>query len=70
MARQALIVGTVTYREGDGQPIVIRRGPCEVEVNELDVTMTWTEGDSHGSTAIPTQDFHRYVTTGAIEWVE
>ena len=70
MARTAQIVGTVTYREGDGPEILIRPGLCEVDVNELDVTLTWSDGDTHGSTAMPTGDFHRYVTTGAIEWAQ
>ncbi|HSI56243.1 MAG TPA: hypothetical protein VLA16_01720 [Ideonella sp.] len=70
MAKTAQIVGTVTYREGDGPEILIRPGLCEVDVNELDVTLTWSDGDTHGSTAMPTGDFQRYLTTQAIAWVK
>jgi hypothetical protein len=61
MARQARIVGNVSYREGDGTAITIPRGPCEIIETDLDVTISWTDGDTHGSTAIPVSDFKRYV---------
>ena len=65
--QQARIVGPVEYREGDGQAIAIRLGPCEVEMTELDVTLSWTEGETHGSTAMPRDDFERYVKEGKIQ---
>lgn len=58
------VTGTVTYREGDGVLMEILRGPCEIEVDDLDVTLTWFEGDVHCSTAIPRSDFDRYVADG------
>jgi hypothetical protein len=63
MARQARIVGTVTYREGDGSSIAIRPGACEIVESEQDVTISWVDGDTRGSTAIPLTDFKRYVAT-------
>jgi hypothetical protein len=66
MARAARIVGDVTYREGDGPAIAIRPGPCEIVESEQDVTISWTEGETHGSTAIPLSDFKRYVAKKAI----
>lgn len=66
MARAARIVGEVTYREGDGAAIPIRPGPCEIVETEQDVTISWTEGETHGSTAIPLSDFKRYVAKKAI----
>lgn len=60
------IVGKVEYREGDGQNITIRPGPIAAELTETDVTLSWTEEDTHGSTAIPLEDFQRYVAEGAI----
>jgi hypothetical protein len=62
----AEVRGTVTYREGDGVPIEIPRGPCEIEVTDLDVTISWVDGDSHGSTAIPLGDYSDYVASGAL----
>lgn len=63
---QGRIVGDVTYREGDGISIKIPRGPCEIERAETDVTLTWTDGATHGAAAIPLSDFARYVQDGAI----
>ncbi|HEX7441465.1 MAG TPA: 2'-5' RNA ligase family protein [Caldimonas sp.] len=65
-SKQACIVGRVTYGEGDGPAIVIRPGPCDITVTNLDVTIGWTDGDTHGSTAIPLAEYTRYVTSGAI----
>ena len=70
MARQARIVGKVTYREGDGPMIAIRPGPCEITESEQDVTISWTDGDTRGSTAIPLTDFKRYVETKHIVLVK
>ncbi|QCB46282.1 hypothetical protein [Hydrogenophaga sp. PAMC20947] len=67
MTQTARIVGTIEYREGDGQAMEIREGPVEVAITELDVTLSWVEGDTHGSTAIPVADFQRYVDEGKIE---
>lgn len=65
MARQnAMVKGTVTYREGDGVMMEIPKGPCEVEVEALDITLTWSDGDVHGSTAMPKPDFEQYVADG------
>ena len=67
MSKSARIKGMVEYREGDGASIAIREGPCEVEETELDVTISWVDGDTHGSTAMPVADFKRYVASKAIE---
>jgi hypothetical protein len=65
-SRKGRIVGEVTYREGDGAEIVIRPGPCEVTVTNLDVTLSWSDGDTRGSAALPLAEYTRYVTQGAI----
>ena len=66
-SKQGRIVGKVTYREGDGTQLVIRPGPCEITVTNLDVTISWTDGDTRGSTAMPLAEYTRYLTNGAIE---
>jgi hypothetical protein len=38
-----------------------------VQETNLDVTISWTDGESHGSAAIPSVDFKRYVTSKAIQ---
>ena len=65
-SKKGRITGDVSYREGDGPDILIRRGPCEITVTNLDVTISWTDGDTRGSTALPLADFTRYMTTGCI----
>ncbi len=67
MSKHARIQGEVVYREGDGPNITIPQGACEVDVTPLDVTISWVDGDTHGSTAIPVADFKRYVASKAIE---
>jgi hypothetical protein len=67
MITHARIVGTVEYREGDGANITIRPGPCEVNETELDATISWSDGDSHGSAAIPIADYRRYVASKEIQ---
>ena len=67
MIKNARIAGQVEYREGDGANITIRPGPCEVEETALDATISWTDGDSHGSAAMPIADFRHYVESEAIQ---
>jgi hypothetical protein len=67
MTQSAHITGTVEYRQGDGANITIRPGPCDIDVTALDATISWTDGDSHGSTAIPIDDFRRHLASKAIQ---
>lgn len=67
MIKTARITGKVEYREGDGANITIRVGPCEVEETALDATISWTDGESHGSAAIPIADYRRYIASKAIQ---
>lgn len=69
MSRSALITGHVEYREGDGPAIVIRPGPCEVDQTAQDATISWVDGESHGSAAMPFADFQRYLQNQAIRFV-
>ena len=64
--QQGGVVGEVVYREGDGAGMTIPLGPCEVERTELDATISWTDGPTHGSTAVPLGDLARYLETGAL----
>lgn len=66
MIKNARITGKVEYREGDGANIAIRPGPCQVDESALDLTLSWVDGDSHGSAAMPLADFRSYVASQAI----
>ena len=68
MIKKARITGKVEYREGDGANITIRPGPCEVDETALDATISWTDGDSHGSAAMPIADYRRYLASQAIQF--
>lgn len=70
MSQSARITGKVEYREGDGANIIIRPGPCEVDATALDATISWTDGDSHGSAAMPIADYRRYLASAAIQIVD
>jgi hypothetical protein len=70
VTRKARITGTVEYREGEGELMPIPPGMCEFEETELDVTISWTEGDTHGSTAMPQSEFQRFVDSGDIELID
>ena len=67
MIKKARITGTVEYREGDGANIKIRPGPCEVDETALDATISWTDGDSRGSAAMPIADYGSNLASGAIQ---
>ncbi|MEO8546683.1 MAG: hypothetical protein ABI434_24065 [Burkholderiaceae bacterium] len=60
------VKGNMTYREGEGVEMPIPTGPCEIEITELDVTLTWVDGDTHGATAIPLADYHQHVRSGLL----
>jgi hypothetical protein len=68
VSRRASITGLVEYREGDGPSITIPPGPCEVDETAQDATISWVEGQSHGSAAMPITDFRRYVLSRAIHF--
>jgi len=67
MSQQARVTGKVEYRQGDGITATIRPGPVEVQTTPTDATLSWSDGETHGSAAIPIQDFRRYVSKGDIE---
>ena len=69
MIKTARIIGVVEYREGDGANMTIRPGPCEIEETELDATISWVEGDTHGSAAMPMADYRRDIANKAIQIV-
>jgi hypothetical protein len=66
MAQEAQVTGKVEYREGDGTNIAIRPGPVEVQITPTDATLSWVDGETHGSAAMPIGDFHSYVAKGLI----
>jgi hypothetical protein len=68
MTRGAQVTGKVEYREGDGTNIAIRPGPVEVHTTPNDATLSWVDGETRGSAAMPIGDFQTYVAKGLIAW--
>ncbi len=63
----ATIDDHVTYRPGDGAPIVIPQGPVEIELSADSATLSWTdENSATGVAAIPLTQYHEYVAQGRI----
>ncbi|WP_423600681.1 hypothetical protein [Roseateles sp. MS654] len=67
LSQAAFVCGDVSYRTGDGPMMTIRQGPVEVEVNELDVTLGWEDGDSRLSAVMPRSEYARFIGLGAIK---
>lgn len=62
MTQQATINDHVTYRPGDGAPLVIPIGPAKVDVTADSATLSWTEENGAvGLAAIPLTQFNEYV---------
>ena len=62
MTQPATINDHVTYRPGDGAPLVIPIGPVEVDVTADSATLSWTEENgAAGLAAIPLTQFQDYV---------
>jgi hypothetical protein len=64
--KTAQVRGPVEYRLGDGPMQHVPRGEIEVELGSNDVTLSWGQGDTRHSTAMPSSDFARYLAAKAI----
>ncbi|APW43605.1 hypothetical protein [Rhodoferax saidenbachensis] len=62
MTQHATVTARVTYRPGDGAPLVIPKGPVEVDLAPDSATLSWTaDNGAAGLTAIPLTQFKKYV---------
>lgn len=62
MSQHATVNDHVTYRPGDGAPIVIPKGPVEVELTADSATLSWMEENgAAGLTAIPLTQYTEFV---------
>ncbi len=66
MTQRAQIKGMVEYREGDGPNIAIRPGLVEVQTSATDATLSWSDGDTRGSAAMPLTDYRLHLAQGRI----
>ncbi len=62
MTQHATITDHVTYRPGDGAPLVIPLGPVDVDLTTDSATLIWSEENgAAGLAAIPLTQFNEYV---------
>lgn len=64
----AQVHGCVEYRLGDGPLMQVPPGKVEVERGPGDVTLSWGDGNTRQSAAIPAGDFERHVARRIIVW--
>ncbi|HQY77340.1 MAG TPA: hypothetical protein PLT54_11425 [Rhodoferax sp.] len=62
MSNHATVNDHITYRPGEGVPIVIPQGPVQVDLSPDSATLSWTEDNgAAGLAAIPLTQFNEYV---------
>lgn len=62
MTQHAIVKSEVTYTPGDGAPLLIPKGPVEVELAPDSATLSWTaDNGAAGLTAIPLTQYTEYV---------
>lgn len=62
MTQYATINDHVTYRPGEGEPILIPQGPVEVDLTPDSATLSWSEENgAAGLAAIPLTQYKEYV---------
>lgn len=66
MAKIAKVTGQVNYAVGDGPVETIPLGTVQLEMAADSTVVTWTHDGESNMTAIPKQDFDRYVADGLI----
>ena len=62
MTQHAIVHEQVTYRPGEGAPLLIPPGPVQIDLSADSATLRWTEENGiTGLTAIPLQQYQEYV---------
>ena len=62
MTLHAKIIGLVTYTPGDGAPLVIPKGPVDIDLAPESATLSWTaDNGAVGLTAIPLTQYKEYL---------
>lgn len=67
MPANAKVTGDVEYRAGDGPLILIPQGPIEVQLAPDSAVLSWGDGGSAQTTAIPIAEYQRYLNEGVIQ---
>jgi hypothetical protein len=67
MAANAKVVRELEYRAGDGPVLTIPPGAVEIEMAQDSAVLSWGDQGKVQSTAIPIDDYRRYLREGVIE---
>lgn len=68
---QATITAHATYTPGEGAPIVIPKGPVEIELASESATLSWTaDNGAAGLAAIPLTQYKEYLRDKKITLVK
>ena len=67
MAKAGKVTGEVQYAVGDGPVETIPVGEVELEIAADSTVVTWMAEGESSMTAIPKQDYDRYVAEGLIK---
>jgi hypothetical protein len=60
------VVGKVEYRHGEGPLREIPQGMMEIRTTTVDAVVRWSDGASHGLSAMRVANFCGYLADGAI----
>jgi hypothetical protein len=62
MSQHATVNDHVTYRPGEGAPILIPQGPVQIDLSPDSATLSWLEDNgAAGLAAIPLTQFNEFV---------
>lgn len=62
MTQYATVADHVTYRPGDGAPLLIPKGPIEIDLSADSATLSWTaDNGAAGLAAIPLTQYQEYL---------
>ena len=67
MAANAQVITSIEFRAGDGPLIEIPAGPIEVQVGADSAVLSWGEGNSAQTAAIPLDEYERFEREGRIK---
>jgi len=66
MSANAKVTGVLEYRAGDGPLIQIPTGAIEVTLADDSAVLSWDDEGNTQTTALPMDEYQRYVSEGVI----
>ncbi|VWX59308.1 conserved hypothetical protein [Burkholderiales bacterium 8X] len=66
MPANAKVIRSIEYRAGDGPMVEIPEGLLEVNLHDDSAVLSWDDGGSPQTAAIPLEEYERFVREGRI----